>query len=190
MAYIGAVPTAVPLTGADIEDGTIGVADLSSTLDFSSKTITLPSGTGGKVLQFVSTTKTDPFTSNLTSFNDVTGLTVSITPSSSSNKVLIFLNFIVSCQTNARLININLLRGSTNIGQPASSGATTHAYNVDSDNANHVALHYLDSPATTSATTYKVQIKTNNTDNYVSIGDRNSGDLDCISVISAMEISA
>ena len=91
MAYIGANPTAVPLTGADIEDGTIGVADLSSTLDFSSKTITLPSGVGGKVLQVVQNTTTSDISTNSTSYV-ASGFTQAITPSSTSNKILIQLN--------------------------------------------------------------------------------------------------
>ena len=53
----------------------------------------LPSGVGGKVLQVVSTTKTDVFTASLNnSFTDITGLSVSITPSSASNKILILVS--------------------------------------------------------------------------------------------------
>ena len=56
MAFIGKVPTPVPLTSADITDGIISVAKLTSTLDLSSNTVTLPSGVGGKVLQVVGAT--------------------------------------------------------------------------------------------------------------------------------------
>jgi hypothetical protein len=52
---------------------------------------TLPAAIAtGKVLQVVQTTKTDTFTTTSTSFTDVTGLSVSITPSSASSKILIF----------------------------------------------------------------------------------------------------
>ena len=51
----------------------------------------LPTGT---VLQVVSTAKTDTFESTSTSFTDVTGLSVAITPSSSSNKILVFVLYI------------------------------------------------------------------------------------------------
>ena len=50
MAFIGKVPTPVPLTSSDITDGIISVAKLTSTLDLSSNTVTLPSGVGGKVV--------------------------------------------------------------------------------------------------------------------------------------------
>ena len=43
-----------------VQDGVVTAADLSSTLDLSGKTVTLPAGTGGKVLQVVHTAKTDP----------------------------------------------------------------------------------------------------------------------------------
>ena len=46
MAFIGAKPTNVPLTANDITDGSISVAKLTSTLDLSSNTVTLPSGVG------------------------------------------------------------------------------------------------------------------------------------------------
>jgi hypothetical protein len=52
---------------------------------------TLPAAIAtGKVLQVVSTTKTDTFTTTSTSFTDITGMSVSITPSSASNKILVF----------------------------------------------------------------------------------------------------
>ena len=51
----------------------------------------LGTGVGGKVLQVVSTTKTDTFTGNGTAI-DVTGLSVTITPSSTSNKILLASN--------------------------------------------------------------------------------------------------
>ena len=96
MPFIGNIPTAIPLTGADIEDGTIGVADLSSTLDFSSKTITLPSGVGGKVLQVVTATDTNQYAVSVTgNFGNEQPVSTafSITPSSTSSKIIV--NFLI-----------------------------------------------------------------------------------------------
>ena len=149
----------------------------------------LPSGLGGKVLQVVSTAKTTPFNTTSTSFTDVTDLSVSITPSSASNKVLILVNFFSGNSGSSRLQYFNLVRGATNIAQPTTIGSSFAQYNVNSDQLDSIAFHFLDSPSTTSSTTYKIQTKTNNSDNYVNIGDRSAGDLDSVSTITVMEIA-
>ena len=50
----------------------------------------------GSIIQVVSTTKTDTFSTSSSSFTDITGLSVSITPASSSNKILILLTVLVT----------------------------------------------------------------------------------------------
>ena len=92
MAYIGKVPTSVPLTSSDITDGIISVAKLSSTLDLSSNTVTLPSGVGGKVLQVVNQEEQTSYVSNSSSASD-TGIGLSITPSATNSKILLTTNF-------------------------------------------------------------------------------------------------
>ena len=82
----------MPLTrikSLGITDGTITGDDINSTFNLTGKTVTLPAGVGGKVLQVVQTVKSDTFSTSSTTFTDVTGLSVSITPSSTSNKILI-----------------------------------------------------------------------------------------------------
>jgi len=149
----------------------------------------LPSGLGGKVLQVVSTAKTTPFNTNSTSFTDITDLSVSITPSSASNKVLILVNFVSGNSGASRLQYFNLVRGATNIAQPTTLGSSFAQYNNSPDDLDNVAFHFLDSPSTTSSTTYKIQAKTNNSDNFLNVGDRSSGDLDSVSTITVMEIA-
>lgn len=129
----------------------------------------LGTGVGGKVLQVVSTNKTDTFNGTSTSYVDITGYSVSITPSSTSNKILIQ-GFITASMNdwNTSGLWFQLVRGSTNI--LTSSGATQNGSFVyggegGSENATKkfispLSFSYLDSPSTTSATTYKVQIKT------------------------------
>jgi hypothetical protein len=84
----------------------------------SNVTGTLPSGNlpAGSILQVVQTYKTDVFSTTSESLVDITGMTASITPSSTSNKVLVFLNLAVGSSTTANRTMIQLMRDSTNIG--------------------------------------------------------------------------
>ena len=116
----------------------------------------------GKVLQVVSATKTDSFTSTTSaSFTDITGMSVSITPSSSSSKIYITVTGTCSGQSAASGSQIRLVRGSTAICIGDASGsmtqASTNSYQADSNQSNPFSISYLDSPSTTSSTTYKIQ---------------------------------
>ena len=124
----------------------------------------------GGILQVVSTTKTDLFTSSSTSFVDVTGLSVSITPRSTSSKIFVMVQTNVAGDSSSYQA-IQLVRDSTAINIGDAAGSRTRAsymsYNggtTDGENyygAANVHLSFLDSPSTTSTTTYKVQAKTN-----------------------------
>jgi hypothetical protein len=169
LSYIGYVPAAKPLTSADITDGIITGNDIASTFDLTGKTVTLPAGTGGKVLQVVSTTKTDTFSqSSTTTFADITGLSVSITPSSASNKILVIAHIHGSVNQLSYRAAFRLVRGSTAIGGGTAVGNRQSVMTgFDSTSINYsyhnMAFNHLDSPATTSATTYKIQMITENT---------------------------
>jgi hypothetical protein len=153
----------------------------------------------GRVLQVVSASKTDTFSTSSTSYVDVTGLSLSITPSSSSSKILIMYQFNGGVDTAVQGILMQLARNSTAIfiGDAAGSRpqitaeiATGGAYSIVAYGGS-----YLDSPATTSATTYKIQIRTNGgVAAYVnrSVNDRNTADYDprASSSITVMEIAA
>ena len=105
----------------------------------------------GSVVQVVQTTTTSAWHSTAaTTWEDVTGQTITITPSSTSNKVLITLSA-WGIILNPFGCGIKLLRGSTDIHQMES-------YVTDSQwSQGCYTFSYLDSPATTSATTYKIQ---------------------------------
>jgi len=118
----------------------------------------------GSVLQVVSTTKTDTFSASSATFVDITGLNVTITPSATSSKVLIMVHCAI-VGTDSNLL-LQLLRGSTAIYQGDASGSRGRGSMVGlydsstgtgsySGGANHI--HFLDSPNTTSAITYKLQ---------------------------------
>ena len=165
---------------------------------------TLEFANGGKILQVQSTIKTTAFSSSSTSFTDITGLSVSITPSSTSNKILIFCSFMASGDTwsSGTGVLFNLVRGSTNISQSTGASQTnaTAGFNSWADgegntrgNFSSVAINFLDSPSTTSATTYKIQGRhTYTTGPYTfNVGRRNISDvLGFASVITAMEVEA
>ena len=147
--------------------------------------------TNGTVLQVVSTTKTDVFSMTSTvTYTDVTGLSVSITPKSSSSKILVSV-FITNGNTGANHNNFNLLRGSTNLAQPA---ADTYASTIGSSFGSNsdflvASFSHLDSPSTTSSVTYKIQARVSGGTLYVN----RRGDLSNVtaaSSITVMEIAA
>jgi len=115
----------------------------------------------GKVLQVQMAEKTDTFTSTSESWTDVTGLSVSITPSSNSSKVLVIAN-VAGAQANGGGQGfLRLVRGSTAIGVGASAGSRKQAGVTLMRSAGETMMTHtmivLDSPSTTSSTTYKVQ---------------------------------
>ena len=118
----------------------------------------------GCILQTVSTTKTDAFSNASSSLVDITGMTVTITPKYSTSKILIRANLNWGGVNNI-YSGIRLLRGSTAISLNTSASGYQIAASIGcgGDNNNfeykqeHTGLEFLDSPATTSATTYKLQ---------------------------------
>jgi hypothetical protein len=156
----------------------------------------LPSGIGGKVLQVVSTTKTDTFATNPSSaWIDVTGLSVSITPSSASNKIFVVISIVGGGVTGVNIGFFRLVRDSTAIyvGNTAGSRTSSFATSIGSDtNASEsVSGNFLDSPATTSSTTYKIQTFSDNVI-YVNRGSTdadNAGRGRGASTITVMEIA-
>jgi len=120
----------------------------------------------GKVLQVVSTTKTDTFTTTATSFTDVTGLSVTITPSSTSSKIYITGSIFASAGVVTNNAMFRMLRDATVINAGNSAGSRTSGMGVaqsanDNFNGQFIAIAFLDSPSTTSATTYKIQTFSN-----------------------------
>jgi len=152
----------------------------------------------GKVLQVVSTAKTDTFTSSSTSYTDITGLSVSITPTSTTSKIYVMCTINGTSASN-QLGFFQLMRDSTAIGIGGTAGDRTRA--SFSSNLGRtlqqatdcMGINFLDSPATTSATTYKVQMRsTSGTICVNRSGD--DGDFNyyarTISSITVMEIGA
>ena len=128
-----------------VADGSISAADLES-------------GVGGKVLQVVTATASS---TSISSTTDVTtNITASITPSSASNKILILITSVISQVDYGARVNdfcgVNLKRGGSSILGGGNNdfcsvySVTPHAF------FSPIAISYVDSPNTTSSTTYEL----------------------------------
>jgi hypothetical protein len=137
----------------------------------------------GKVLQVVNATHNTE-TSTSSSSDIDTGLTASITPSSTSNKVLV--NVVVAGvgkDSSNTYQSIKLKRGSTTLAKIDEGAAYTAT--TASNRVGAVAISYLDSPSTTSATTYKATFSSIAGSATVMVQDESS-----VSTITLMEIEA
>lgn len=150
-----------------------------------------------RVLQVVSTAKTDSFSTTSTTFTDITGLSLTITPSATSSKILVFSSIVGV--GNAIAVYFQMLRDSTAIGIGDTRGSRSRISGLVSDQtggsgAFHTFPMALDSPSSTSALTYKVQVRAQAAGTlYInrSITDTDSsGYWTGASTIVAMEISA
>jgi hypothetical protein len=172
----------------------------SSALNASNVTTgTLPKARlpAGSVLQVLSASKTDTFSTASGSFTDITGLSVSITPTSASSKILIMFSVPASSISSAGWY-LNLVRNSTNIIIADAAGsrvtATVSTYIAPNSQSFTMASQYLDSPATTSATTYKLQLKSQD-GGFTAFVNRTANDVDnsdynrATSNITVMEIA-
>lgn len=155
-----------------------------------------------KILQVVSTIKQDTFTTTSTTLTDVTGLSASITPSSASNTVLVFVSLALgNSATGGYTSRAQILRGSTVVGNGTAASnrpAGTFAYLFTGTSTLYVPVQtmvFVDSPASTSAQTYKVQIGTE-TNGTATIGRSSTGDADVTqlprvaSSITLLEVAA
>jgi len=112
-----------------LADGSVTAGQLATTLDLSGKTVTLPSGTGGKLLQVVQTEKTDVSSSVTgTAWTDF-GLSVDITPSSSSSKILVLCQMNIS-NNSGYDVRTRLMRDSTPIFIGDAAGSRPRASTV------------------------------------------------------------
>jgi hypothetical protein len=149
------------LSAGGLPNGSVTADDLASTLDLTGKTVTLPAGTGGKVLQVVSAASTANLTTTSTSYV-VTGLTLSITPSSSSSKVLLFANCNLNTQAQTTWVYITFFKNGSNLVTSGQDRMLGHYSSTVIDLHTSSTLSWIDSPATTSSITYDVRIRSGN----------------------------
>ena len=160
---------------------------------------------GGKILQVKSTTKKDSTSISSSTFALITGLTVDITPSATDSKIWVMWNVALGADTNG-YAKLRLARGSTTdiaIGDSYSnhvqatqfrfmytSGAGAGDYS-DVDTW-HLTGNYLDSPSTTSSTTYGIYWAVTDATMYLNRAEESnySDAATSISTITAMEVGA
>ena len=180
----------------DIADGTLLTSQ--SSLD---STKLSPAIVGGKVLQVLQTVKTDTFSESVSSGSEsavVTGLTVSITASSASNKILLLYQVVgsrecsfIAIDKDGSIMTNAIGDASGNIGRVTAAGDYTN--NVRYQNT--IPVIFLDTPGDTNAHTYGVRLRHSSSSTqtiYLNRQDttNNGSNSSAISTITAMEIAA
>ena len=154
---------------------------------------------GGKIAQVLSATKTDTFSTTSATYVDVTGLSVAITPAATSSKIYVMVTISGSGQSGFKY---RIVRGTTGISVgtgsmsnriPTTGGGSNRNYNELSNPSSN----FLDSPSTSSAVTYKVQVYANDNDGVTTANINKTGnDTDnnvtprTTSTITVMEVAA
>lgn len=167
-------------------------------INFPEGTQNLPS----RAVQVVSTTKRNVFSTTSTSFTDVPNLNVTITPKSSSSKILIFGGVCFGHNNDGTwLVALRLARGTNESIMIADADGSRGRHSGGNqrgggrDDTDWWPLLYLDSPSTTSATTYKIRIRAESPRTvFINRGDESDGNQVITgrfcSTITAMEIAA
>jgi hypothetical protein len=183
--------------------------NLAFTTQAGANTITVPNSTGtivttgtpasGNIIQVVSTTKTDTTSTTSSTFSDISGLSVSITPKFSTSKIYVTAFMVSGGRGEFSHMGLRLMRDSTAIciGTSATgnrTNATAILYDIDRNNTASATVAFLDSPASTSALTYKMQFKSSDNSSAVYLNrPYNDTDLSyityCASTITVMEIA-
>ena len=167
-----------------IGDGVGTLASATITSATISNQLTDANMSAGSVIQIVQAITTAEVSTSSTNFSD-TGLTASITPSSTSSKIFILYSLHQFITVAAKASKLKLLRGSTDLLD------TGYGLYNGGDGSGIMGLsthHFLDTPSTTSATTYKVQFNSvDNSTNVLCQYDDSAGDGN--SFMTLMEIA-
>ena len=166
----------------------------------------LPSGSSGGIIQVRSTTLTTQVSVTIasganTTFYDVSGLSVNITPTRADSKILVMVQMNIGTDQSTQRIGVRLRRDSTTIGASTDTGNSENAATITSlehhrvYQSQSVNFHFLDSPSTTSSVTYKPQVAQENSGGsslvYINRVYANSNDTyySGSSTITVMEVS-
>jgi len=150
------------IASGDLADNAVTAGKLASSLDLTGKTVTLPSGTGGKILQVVQGFTDTSVTVTTATYTD-SGLSANITPASTSNKILVIVNQQLKIyRAGHSYAGLKILRDSTTIMESVFDGNGPLDFGVDAGTSGtymrtRATYTYLDSPSSTNQLTYKTQ---------------------------------
>ena len=153
-----------------------------------------PTGGGGGIIQ-IKQTFLDTATSTTTSgsFTDISGMSVSITPKFNTSKIFVMITLGSISSAAGISVGFRLLRDSTAVGNAADTtlqSGFTNIYDGGDANLFSASHNFLDSPATTSAITYKLQWRNSSGTTYLNRYSGSSDSYNGSSTITAMEVSA
>ena len=148
---------------------------------------------GGKILQVVSVLKTDQFSVTNTSYTDITGLSLSITASSSSNNFFVMASVFAACSDAALL---RILKDSTNVGSGTVGSQTDYRGFAmvrmgSSNHGFHYGINFLNTAGDTNAHTFKIQAMPTSGSDAIKINRRgDDGNYSLSSSLTVMEVAA
>tara|TARA_Y100000816_G_scaffold119066_1_gene83568 strand:- start:165 stop:671 length:507 start_codon:yes stop_codon:yes gene_type:complete len=153
----------------------------------------VPTGGGGGIIQIKQGTLTAPAsTSTSGSFTD-TGLSATITPKFNTSKIFCMVTLGSLASPGGTSVGFRLVRGSTDIGMPDSTSLQsgfTNLYVSEDSSLFSAAFNFLDSPATTSATTYKITWRNSSGTTYLGRFPTDATNYNGVSTLTLMEVSA
>ena len=153
----------------------------------------LQSGSSGGIIQIRQGTLTAPASTGTSgSFTD-TGLSATITPTRADSKVFCMVTLGSISSPGGTSVGFRLVRGSTDIGMPDSTSLQsgfTNIYVSEDTSLFSAAFNFLDSPATTSATTYKITWRNSSGTTYLGRFPTDASNYNGVSTLTLMEVSA
>jgi hypothetical protein len=174
---INGTGTITGISAGGLPDGSVTAADIESSLDLTGKTVTLPSGTGGKILQIVQTEKTDTTAYNVTAqgqWHDIFSRT--ITPVAAGSSIHIAWYTSVSTQTQGQRGTFRILRDNNITVIADAAGNRTRGSHgsikiVDVYYSQAVSQTFIDTPTYTlgNTLTYKLQASFEQSAGYIYI---------------------
>lgn len=147
----------------------------------------------GRVVQVKSATRNNVFTTNQATFQEVPNTLVTITPRKNTNRILVRITGVVSAGATTVAANLGIFRNTTNIATNAGGTASMVMFPNMNGNSIGFSMEFLDSPATTSATVYKLAISSLTAGTNVAVGGyllNTTGTVNSITTVTVEEIAA
>ena len=151
----------------------------------------VPTGGGGGIVQVVHETRTTSFTTTNTAYVDF--MSVTITPKFNTSKMLVRYGLSAGTDNDNMHVYSSMFRNDTQIATPTDTGSRTDSFSVHNtmdQSMTYGGGEHLDSPATTSAVTYKIQVKLSDASNSAQFRNQQINNGVGQSRLVAMEVSA